>query len=59
MSHERLRLVLNVEAAAQARAEPEPWGPLAQGSGLKVYEPGPPKPEPKPGLSGRAGPAHH
>ena len=57
MSHERP--VLNLEAAAQARAGPEPWGPRAQGSGLNIYEPEPSKPEPKPRLSGRAGPAHH
>jgi len=34
-------------------------GPMAQSSGLKVIEPRLSKAEPKPGLSGRAGPAHH
>ena len=47
------------EAAAQARAEPEPALPRAFGLGLKFYRPRLSKAEPKPGLSGRAGPAHH
>ena len=37
----------------------EPQGLRAQGSGLKFIEPRLSKAEPKPGLSGRAGPAHH
>ena len=51
--------ILNLQAAAQAQAEPKPSWAWAQSSGLKIVEPRPLKAEPKPGLSGRAGPAHH
>jgi len=47
------------KAAAQAQAEPKPWRLKAQGSGFNFCKPRLSKAEPKPGLSGRAGPAHH
>jgi len=48
-----------VQAAAQALSRHGLGSAWAQGSGLTIPEPWPSKAEPKPGLSGRAGPAHH
>ena len=51
--------ILNLQAAAQAQAKTKPSWAWAQSSGLKIVEPRPSKAKPKPGLSGRARPAHH
>ena len=52
-------VVLRTGAVAWAWAKPKPWWTKAQGSGLKFGKPRPSKAEPKPQLSGQAGPAHH